>query len=59
MQELVPIVFLLAVLGFALYLIERFIPMVEPFKIVIRFVVIVGVLVWLWNRYGGWHMLPR
>jgi hypothetical protein len=46
-ETLLTVVLVLVILGVALYCVERFIPMAEPFKIAIRAVVVIGFLLWL------------
>jgi hypothetical protein len=40
------------ILGVALYLIETYLPMARPFKIVIRAVIVIGLLLWLLQLAG-------
>jgi hypothetical protein len=44
--------FLLIILGCALYLVENYVPMAAPFKIVIRVVVILWLLWYLLGLFG-------
>ncbi len=59
MHETALVIFCLILIGFGLYMVERFIPMVEPVKLLIRFVLVLGVAVWLWNRFSGGHIFVR
>lgn len=45
-------ILVLVVLGVALYLIETYVPMSQPFKIIIRVVVIVFSVLWLLRVFG-------
>jgi hypothetical protein len=47
LTTLVSVVIVLVILGVAVYLIETYLPMPRPFKIVIRAVVVIGLLLWL------------
>jgi len=47
LTTLVTVVIVLVILGVALYLIETYLPMARPFRIVIRAVVVIGLLLWL------------
>ena len=43
----------IALVGVALYLVERFIPMSEPIKILIRIIVVIAVILYLVHLLGG------
>jgi hypothetical protein len=49
---MITFLFALIILGAILYLVEHFIPMAEPFRIVIR-VVVVLILIWYLLRMVG------
>ena len=49
---MIAFLFALIILGAVLYLVEHFIPMAEPFRIVIR-VVVVLILIWYLLRMVG------
>lgn len=51
-MSLISLVIVLVVVGFLLYLAETYIPMSEPFKMVIRVVVIIALLLWLLQLFG-------
>ena len=51
-MPLIQLVLVLAVLGLALYLIETYIPMSPPIKMIIRVVVIIAVVLWLLQLIG-------
>jgi len=42
----------LVVIGVVLYLIETYIPMAAPIKLVIRVVVVVAIVLWLLRLFG-------
>jgi hypothetical protein len=42
----------LALLGVLLYLIETYIPMSPPFKLIIRIIVVIALIVYLANLFG-------
>jgi hypothetical protein len=52
LTTLVSVVIVLVILGVALYLIETYLPMARPFKIVIRAVIVIGLLLWLLQLAG-------
>ncbi len=54
LSGLVSIVVVLVIAGAVLYLVERFVPMAEPFRIVIRVVIVIGLCLWLLSRLGLW-----
>jgi len=54
LTTLVTVVIVLVILGVALYLIETYLPMARPFRIVIRAVVVIGLLLWLLQLAGLW-----
>jgi uncharacterized membrane protein len=51
-MPLINLIIVLAVCGLVLYLIETFIPMAAPFKVVIRVVVILVLVIWLLQVFG-------
>ena len=55
---MITLLFALIVLGAVLYMVENFIPMAPPFKVVIR-VVVVLILIWLLLRLIGIGPTPR
>jgi hypothetical protein len=54
---MIALVVTLAVVGLCLYLIETFIPMSPPFKIIIRVVVVVFSILYILRAFG-FHDLP-
>jgi predicted membrane protein len=53
-MPLINLVVVLIVVGVALYLINRFIPMASSIKSILNVVVVVGVCVWLLQAVGLW-----
>ena len=51
-MSLISIIIVLAVAGLCLYLVENFIPMAPPFKVIIRVVVVLVLIVWLLQAFG-------
>ena len=58
-MPLVNIVIALIVVGMALWLINRFIPMAGSIKSILNGVVVIGVVLWLLNVFGVLHSLSR
>lgn len=54
-MPLLNIVVILVVVGVALYLINRFIPMASSIKTILNIVVVVAVCVWLLQAVGLWE----
>jgi hypothetical protein len=53
-MPLVNLVFVLIIVGVALYLINRYIPMASAIKSILNVVVVVAVCVWLLQATGMW-----
>jgi len=53
-STLISIVVVLALLGVAIYLLEHYVPMAQPFRIAIRVVVVIGLLLWLARLADLW-----
>jgi len=51
-MSLITVLIVLVILGVALYLIETYVPMAPPIKVVIRVVVILFVVLWLLQLVG-------
>lgn len=49
---MITLILLLVVLGFGLYMLETYVPMSPPFKLLIRFVVIIFVILLLLRAFG-------
>jgi len=46
------LILLLAILGVVMYLINKYIPMDEPYKKLLNIVVIIAVVIWLLREFG-------
>lgn len=55
LSTLLTIVVVLILLGVALWLVETYIPMAQPFRVVIRVVVVLCLIVWLLSVFGLWQ----
>ena len=53
-MPLINLVFVLIVVGVALWLINRFIPMASSIKTILNVVVVIGVSVWVLQAAGLW-----
>jgi hypothetical protein len=51
-MSLIGVVIVLAVVGLILYLVETYIPMSAPFKVVIRVVIVIVLCLWLLQLFG-------
>jgi len=49
---MIQILLVLIVIGLILYLVERFIPMSEPIKIIIRVLVVILIILYLVQAFG-------
>jgi hypothetical protein len=49
---MIQLIILLVVVGVALYLIETYIPMSPPIKVVIRVVIVLAVVIYLLQMFG-------
>ena len=59
-MSLIAFVIIVAILGLVVYLVETYIPMSPPFKLVIRVVVVLVVILWLLQIIGiTGPMIPR
>lgn len=56
---LIELVVALILVGVLLYLVETYIPMAPPIKLIIRIVVILVVVLWLLRAFVGDIPLPR
>ena len=54
LSGLISIIVVLVILGLALYLIENFIPLSPPIKVVIRVVVVLALVLYLLSVLGLW-----
>jgi hypothetical protein len=53
-STLITVVIVLVILGLAEYLIETYVPMPQPFRLVIRVVIVIGLLLWLARLASLW-----
>ena len=58
-MPLIQIVLLLIIVGFALWLINQFVPMAASIKSILNAVVVIAVIVWLLNVFGFLSNSPR
>jgi len=58
-MPLLQILLALIVVGFLLWLVNRFIPMAGSIKSILNGVVVIGVVLWLLNVFGIFHSLSR
>jgi hypothetical protein len=58
-MPLVNLVVVLIIVGFALYLINRYIPMASAIKSILNIVVVVGVCVWVLQATGMWSSVSN
>jgi len=58
-MPLLNIIVFLIVVGVALYLINRFIPMASSIKSILNIVVVVGVCVWVLQAVGLWSQVTN
>ena len=58
-MPLLNILLALIVVGFLLWLVNRFIPMAGSIKSILNGVVVIGVVLWLLNVFGVLHSLSR
>ena len=58
-MPLLHIMLVLIVVGFLLWLINRFIPMQSTIKAILNAVVVIAVVLWLLNVFGLFHSFPH
>ena len=51
-MSLIGLVLTLVVIGVCLYFVEKYIPMAEPIKILIRVVIVICIVLFLLNAFG-------
>jgi hypothetical protein len=54
-MSIISVLVVLVILGLALYLVETYIPMSPPIKVVLRVVVILLLVLWLLQAFGIWR----
>jgi len=57
LSALITLMIVLVILGLALYLIEQYVPMSPPFKVVLRVVVVLALVLYLLQVFGLYHGL--
>ncbi len=57
-MSLITIVIVLIVVGFILWLINTYIPMARPIKLILNVVVVIAVLLWVLSAFGIITGLP-
>jgi hypothetical protein len=58
-MPLLNVLLVLIVVGFLLWLVNRYIPMAGSIKSILNGVVVIGVVLWLLNIFGIFHSLSR
>jgi hypothetical protein len=53
-STLISVVIVLVILGMIVYLLETYVPMAPPFRLAIRVVIVVGLLLWLARLAALW-----
>lgn len=51
-MSLIMLIIVIAVVGFILYLIETYIPMPAPFKLIIQVIIVIVLLLWVLQLFG-------
>jgi len=51
-MPLITLIIVIAIVGFVLYLIETYIPMPAPFKLVIQVIIVIVLLLWVLQLFG-------
>lgn len=54
LPALISLVVVLVIIGLVLYLIETYVPMAAPFKLVVRVVIILALVLYLLQAFGLW-----
>jgi hypothetical protein len=54
MESLISIAVALIVLGLVMYLVENFLPLSEPFRLALRVVVVLALILWILRASGLW-----
>jgi VIT1/CCC1 family predicted Fe2+/Mn2+ transporter len=58
LSALISLIVVLVIVGVVLYMIEAYIPMAAPFKLIIRVVVVLALALYLLDMFGLWHGGP-
>lgn len=56
LAALITVVVVLVILGLALYLIETYVPMAAPFKVVLRVVIVLALVLYLLQVFGLYRL---
>jgi len=51
-MPLITLILVIAIVGFILYLIETYIPMPAPFKLIIQVIIVIVLLLWALQLFG-------
>jgi hypothetical protein len=54
-MSIISVLVVLVILGLALYLVETYVPMSPPIKVVLRVVVVLLLVLWLLQAFGIWR----
>ncbi|WP_029916772.1 Thivi_2564 family membrane protein [Pelobacter seleniigenes] len=57
-MPLIQVILVLIIVGFLLWLVNRFIPMAGSIKTILNAVVVIAVVLWLLNIFGIFGQLP-
>jgi hypothetical protein len=58
-MDLITVIIVLVVVGVCLYLVETYLPISPPIKVVIRVVVVLVLILWLLQLFVGDIRIPR
>lgn len=56
-MSLITIIIVVAVIGVLLWLVNTYLPMARPIKIILNAVVVIALVIWLLHAFGVWHYL--
>jgi hypothetical protein len=51
-MDLFQLIVVIVILGLGMYLIERYVPMAQPFRILLRVLVVLLIVLWLLQVFG-------
>lgn len=51
-MSLIGLILVLVIVGFGLYMLETYVPMSQPIKLLIRVVVVIVIVLWLLQLFG-------
>jgi hypothetical protein len=54
-MSIISVLVVFVILGLALYLVETYVPMSPPIKVVMRVVVVLLLVLWLLQAFGLWR----